>query len=323
LSIGAIFCLGYRSLLHCVTGGAHGIMGFEVGYLYADYTAYAVLMDSSSNFGSIDFIYHNGQTSGSIASGPVNNSVAFLINGNSNSITISKFNTIGCANQAINMVGNSNRMTVTDINFKWYNWCNNNFPAIQFANVTPPNYMTVLNSPSYTPYASPPYLTICGSGGINAPILALDSGGCVDTISVTPAVSGGTVSINAIGSDSNIPLNIIAKGNSPVNISDTSNGIIGHFYSTAGANVYLTLANAVSPNGAVISCAGQTNANVFLQGFGTGGAVLGNTGGNIGFFGSSVAAKPTVTGLKGGNAALGSLLSALASLGLITDSSGA
>lgn len=42
--------------------------------------------------------------------------------------------------------------------------------------------------------------------------------------------------------------------------------------------------------------------------------------GTIGFFGSVGHTKPTVTGSKGGNAALGSLISALASLGLITDS---
>jgi len=40
-----------------------------------------------------------------------------------------------------------------------------------------------------------------------------------------------------------------------------------------------------------------------------------------GFFGSAPIAKPTVTGSRGGNAALASLLTQLASLGLITDSS--
>ena len=43
----------------------------------------------------------------------------------------------------------------------------------------------------------------------------------------------------------------------------------------------------------------------------------------LAFFGVTPAtAQPTVTGLKGANAALGSLLTALASLGLIVDSSG-
>jgi hypothetical protein len=44
--------------------------------------------------------------------------------------------------------------------------------------------------------------------------------------------------------------------------------------------------------------------------------------GAIGFFGHAAAVKPTITGLKGANAALASLLTGLASLGLIVDSSG-
>lgn len=43
--------------------------------------------------------------------------------------------------------------------------------------------------------------------------------------------------------------------------------------------------------------------------------------GNIGFYNHATAAKPTVTGSKGANAALTSLLTALAGLGLLTDSS--
>ena len=42
--------------------------------------------------------------------------------------------------------------------------------------------------------------------------------------------------------------------------------------------------------------------------------------GNVGFYNASPAAKPTVTGSRGGNAALASLLTALAGLGLLTDS---
>lgn len=46
-----------------------------------------------------------------------------------------------------------------------------------------------------------------------------------------------------------------------------------------------------------------------------------SVGGNIGFYGTTPAAKPTVTGSRGSNAALASLLTALAGLGLLTDSS--
>jgi len=43
----------------------------------------------------------------------------------------------------------------------------------------------------------------------------------------------------------------------------------------------------------------------------------------LGFFGVAPATRPDVTGSRGGNAALASLLTALATLGLITDSSSA
>jgi len=52
--------------------------------------------------------------------------------------------------------------------------------------------------------------------------------------------------------------------------------------------------------------------------------VLGTSGivfkGDLGFFNSNVTGKPDVTGSTGGNAALQSLLAALAGLGLITNS---
>lgn len=46
-----------------------------------------------------------------------------------------------------------------------------------------------------------------------------------------------------------------------------------------------------------------------------------NSADTLGFYAATPVAKPTVTGSKGGNAALASLLTALSSLGLVTDSS--
>jgi len=46
---------------------------------------------------------------------------------------------------------------------------------------------------------------------------------------------------------------------------------------------------------------------------------LNHDGSNVGFYGTAPVAKPTVTGSKGGNAALASLITALAGLGLIVD----
>ncbi|MCP3817843.1 hypothetical protein NLX86_06735 [Streptomyces sp. A3M-1-3] len=49
--------------------------------------------------------------------------------------------------------------------------------------------------------------------------------------------------------------------------------------------------------------------------------MLRHLGTTLGFYGAAAAAKPAVTGSRGGNAAVASLLSALATLGLITDNS--
>lgn len=52
-------------------------------------------------------------------------------------------------------------------------------------------------------------------------------------------------------------------------------------------------------------------------------ALIGRTGASLGFFGASAIARPDVSGSRGGNAALADLLTELASLGLIVDSSSA
>lgn len=59
----------------------------------------------------------------------------------------------------------------------------------------------------------------------------------------------------------------------------------------------------------------DTAAREFLRGEASGTAPM------IGFLGASAVARPTVSGSRGGNAALASLLTALANLGLVTDSS--
>jgi hypothetical protein len=52
-------------------------------------------------------------------------------------------------------------------------------------------------------------------------------------------------------------------------------------------------------------------------------ADLNHDGTNVGFYGSAPASKQVVTGSRGGNAALASLLTALSTIGLITNSSSA
>ena len=48
---------------------------------------------------------------------------------------------------------------------------------------------------------------------------------------------------------------------------------------------------------------------------------LNHDGSTVGFYNTSPASKQTVTGSRGGNAALASLLTALSTIGLVTDSS--
>ena len=55
----------------------------------------------------------------------------------------------------------------------------------------------------------------------------------------------------------------------------------------------------------------------------SGNAQVAGAAGTLGFYGAAGTTKPTVSGAKGGNTALGALIGALAGLGLITDATSA
>ena len=66
-----------------------------------------------------------------------------------------------------------------------------------------------------------------------------------------------------------------------------------------------------------------SNARIFTDKRGSGTAtalIVQKSGGTLGFMGTGGTTRQTITGSRGGNAALASLLTALASHGLITDS---
>jgi hypothetical protein len=75
----------------------------------------------------------------------------------------------------------------------------------------------------------------------------------------------------------------------------------------------------LATGGTLVSCA--SGLSLALQYNGTTRISIGATG--IGFYGTANAAKQAPTGSRGGNAALASLLTALATIGLITDSTSA
>lgn len=74
-------------------------------------------------------------------------------------------------------------------------------------------------------------------------------------------------------------------------------------------------------NPVIFGVDGETNAGLYLYAEGTGDLNVGRTTNKLSFYGQSPArSKLTVTGAKGGNAALTSLMTQLAALGLVTDS---
>jgi len=94
-------------------------------------------------------------------------------------------------------------------------------------------------------------------------------------------------------------------------------------YGAAGAANCAALAVTVSGNNGIIdqnTVGSGTQGSLVLRVAGTTIVSLGS-GGQLGFFTSGGTTKPTVTGSRGGNAALASLLTALAGFGLLTDSS--
>lgn len=107
----------------------------------------------------------------------------------------------------------------------------------------------------------------------------------------------------------------------------SSGGILMQAEASASGHIALLADNAKAQfysidqptgSGGVLRIRNQTN-NVSVCDLGTDGSFR-HLSTKIGFFGAAVATKPTVTGSRGGNAALASLLTALAGLGLITDS---
>ena len=95
-------------------------------------------------------------------------------------------------------------------------------------------------------------------------------------------------------------------------------------YSFVGAST-ITNAATVAITGAPIAGTNATLTNsyaLWVQGGKTqldGNATVGAAGSTVGFYASAGATKQTVTGAKGSNAALASLLAALVSIGLVTD----
>jgi hypothetical protein len=155
--------------------------------------------------------------------------------------------------------------------------------------------------------------------------------GSGDNSSITfLAGGGGTASdVTLIAGDlaSSTVAKLAVKSNNIIEITSSSLRIITNttfvnstgprFYKTATGGMVLQAVTGSTYDYAVVT---PTGGDIIVVPTGTPDVKL---AGKVGFNNTAPIAKPTVTGAKGGNAALGSLLTALANYGLVTDSSSA
>ncbi len=120
---------------------------------------------------------------------------------------------------------------------------------------------------------------------------------------------------------------------STVNVTGDSGKSTVRFTQVTSQVNYARITASITANNPILSADGDdTNISMIVRGKGSGGVLVQDGGSTtrfqcnttgIGFFAATPVAKPSVTGSRGGNAALASLLTALSSLGLVTDSSSA
>lgn len=150
----------------------------------------------------------------------------------------------------------------------------------------------------------------------NAVIMDIGAAGLVG-IGVTAANALGTFHVrSASGSTSPLVVDTSSSAASVPSVMLKANSSTTASQNVASFDaVWATSTHASRKGRVVLSVYDATAAREALRLESDGAAAL------VGFYGASAVAKQTVTGSRGGNAALASLLTALASLGLITDSS--
>lgn len=110
----------------------------------------------------------------------------------------------------------------------------------------------------------------------------VETGSAVNEVTITNAATGNGPTISATGDDTNIDLNLTAKGTGKVKFSgstlgiyDTSNNELVLFTETASAVNELTIVNAATGNNPTISATGgDTNIGITISGKGTGATTI-------------------------------------------------
>ena len=141
---------------------------------------------------------------------------------------------------------------------------------------------------------------------------------------ITTSIQGALATngtITATGPGANVAMTLLTKGQGGVVVNGGSSTLFQLLPAGTSQVNWPTLQGASTGNGVVLGGAGSdANIDVAINPKGTGAIKLGlNPAGRLAFFASAGSTKPSLSGSRGGNAALASLISALAGLGLLTD----
>lgn len=217
---------------------------------------------------------------------------------------------------------------------QWVQIAANNFLNSATIKVTPGNNPLVVNGNTASP-PTPPAATemqISGATGANAIVVVDGEAGSgrlvfrrTDGSFALPAAVGANETLGSIRWAGWTGAGYVTSAASFVvltfngwSVTDNSTQMIWSV--TPGGSTTLTEAMRLQASGILTIGATTASGAAKLQITGGTSTDTLTVSGNTGFFGTAATTKPTVTGSKGANAALASLMTALAGLGLVTDS---
>ena len=238
-------------------------------------------------------------------------------------------------------MGGNYFISIIDINGKpWFFSC----PAAYLGNSSGTRRKSAIN-PDPTPAPAPfvPYASLTGDGETETPGALTQAGDF--TVNGNAAVNGG-ITVDAPSTD---PINLNQTGTGSYIRINGSTGEIDINGQTASSSIFVDAAASIgisagagilieadgaagvtvatpSPGGPILLQTNGSGVDIDIESAGdvdisaSGNVSVAQALGHLGFYGVTGITQPTVTGSRGGNAALHSLLSALANLGLIIDS---
>lgn len=146
----------------------------------------------------------------------------------------------------------------------------------------------------------------------------------INYIGTQAVASGGIPVSRSYGPDANIQYRFSSQGAADIAGYTGSEGVLCFVgQHVASGVVYLRFEPGLTGDMPTLRGVGETNTGLRLSASGTGridSASPHRFNTNVGFYGTTPIAKPTITGSRGGNAALASLMTALAAFGIVTDS---